>query len=82
MSFGSIVKFGYFMLNDCTKVCGFFMTRFREVANDININHIKKLKVTDDIVFIDMNESVKPAVCMNINNSIYAFALPNCWETD
>lgn len=60
---------------------GIFMNKFKVIRSAFSVDYIKQIAVTDAITFIEITQTIRPGVQVNMHNH-YCYKLPNCWTID
>ncbi|XP_057334585.1 uncharacterized protein LOC130673561 isoform X1 [Microplitis mediator] len=81
IGFGEILKFVCFSIENTT-VSGIILQSYEEIINDLSVSYIKKVKCTDNSIFVDDKTIFSPAIKISFKENLYFLKLPNSWETD
>ncbi|KAH0539848.1 hypothetical protein KQX54_009068 [Cotesia glomerata] len=74
----SIIMFNHGNLS----VRGLLMLIYDEEGGAFQTQHIKRVKISENLVFVHENCRIKPACLMKSSDKTYVVKLSNCWETD
>lgn len=79
--FGQIVAMIRFEQRD-SPVYGFYMKCFQVEESSFHTHYMKRVKITNQVIFCNTLQTIRPAVKISTSEGTYVFKLTNCWETD
>lgn len=79
--FGIIIEILKFNQNN-KEISGIFIKRMKQRQLAFNTQYINQVIVSNELLFIEESELIKPAVQIFGHNKLYVIKQANCWETD
>lgn len=63
------------------KFYGIFIKSLKVIRSAFNVDYVKQVQVTEKVIFMEIAQTMKPAVQINMHNN-YCYKLANSWITD
>lgn len=79
--FGNIIAIVNFHHNNET-IGGIVIQKMTQVNRAFNTEYINEVTISDELVFINESDVMKPAVQILTSTKLYVIKQANCWETD